>query len=209
MTLHNALANSELHEDKGVASANDQELYFARGGGSGTGDWKPLIYTTSWTYSSDTDVVEFTDLDEFAFVQIDTFNIQLDTSTNQHIRCQLGNDSGYSTSSIYYEFRWHSSGDTSSIADGLTLGLFKDDTGLANSGINCSSTMITNFNQERYTVACLREHYLTTTTFVVSDVGSRQQFVRERKAYNKLKVYPANGDNFTGGTITLTGWRNF
>ena len=203
MTKHRNLSNSELHEDKGVSSANDGELYFADGASSG--EWKPLIYTTSSTMSGSS--VEFTGLGEFAFVQVDSFDVQLNTSTDHSIIIQLGNDSGYTTSSVYYQDRWDSSGDGSGNQTGLELGYFKDDTGLANSGINCSTVFIGNFNIARYTIATSGEHFITPTTFSVENVSDRVHFVREQVAYNKFRVISSIGASFTGGTLVVTGWR--
>lgn len=207
MTAHNALANSELHEDKGVASANDNELYWADG--SGSGEWKPLVYTTSHTVSGTEATIEFTGLGEFAFVQVDLFNIQKNTSTDHVIICQLGNDSGYTTSSIYYRDSWNSGGDASAQSTGLDAAYFKDDTGLANSGINCSTLFISNFNIERYTIATASDHMITPTTFNVNDVVDRVIFVREQKAYNKIKLTDTIGASFTGGTVVVSGWRYY
>lgn len=205
MTKHRNLGNSEFHEDKGVAAANDKELYFADGEDSG--EWKPLIYTTSSALSGAS--VEFTGLGEFAFVQVDLFNVQKNTSSNHHILVQLGNDAGYTTSSVYYVDFWDSNTDLAQQFTGLTAGFFKDDTALANSGINCSTLFISNFNQARYTISTLGEHMITPTTFNINNVCDRVGFVREQKAYNKLRLVDTIGAEFTGGTIVVSGWRHY
>lgn len=207
MTKHRNLSNSELHEDKGVAAANDRELYWSNG--SGSGEWKPLIYTTSHTVSGTESSIEFTGLGEFVFVQVDLFNIQKNTSTDHSIIVQLGNDSGYTTSSVYYQDRWDSASDNSGLQTGLEAGWFKDDTGLANSGINCSTLFITNFNIARYTIATSSEHMINPTTFNVNNVVDRMHFVREQVAYNKLRLTDNIGASFTGGTVVISGWRHY
>jgi hypothetical protein len=204
LTKHRDLGNSELHEDKGVASASDYELYFADGAGSG--EWKPLLYTESKALTGSS--VEFTGLGEFAFVQLDLFNVQKNTTTNHMILCQLGNNSGYTTSSSYYSDFWDSGGDSSSAQTGLSAGFFRNDTGLVNNGINCSTLFISNFNQARYTISVTGQHMLGSS-FNVANVGDFVEFVREEKAYNKLKLVDTIGASFDGGTAVLTGWRSY
>lgn len=205
MTKHRNLTS--LHEDKGVAAANDRELYWADG--SGSGNWKPLVYTTSHTVSGTESSIEFTGLGEFGLVQVDLFGIEKNTTTDHYILCQLGNDSGYTTSSLYYLDFWHSNNKGSANTTGLPAAFFKDDTSLANSGINCSTMVVTNFNVPRYTIASSSDHFLTPTTFNTGDVGDRMTFVREQKRYNKIRLVDDIGAAFTGGTIVVSGWRYF
>lgn len=144
-------------------------------------------------------------------VELKTGNkiILKNTTTDHHILCQLGNDSGYTTSSSYYRDYWDSGFDAAEQHTGLTAGYFKDDTGLANSGINCSTLFIANFNVARYTIATLGEHMITPTTFSVNNVADSIQFVREQVRYNKLRLVDTIGAAFTGGTVVVSGWREY
>ena len=202
MTAHKDLANAELHEQKGVAESSDMQMYFSDGSGSGT--WQYLLETAgSWTYSTDVSSIEFTDLDDYAFLQIDLSGIELGSNTNQTIFCQVGNDSGYTTSSIYYNNYWSSNiEDTEAIA-GLSLGFFRN-TAPANSMINISSTLLANFNIERYGIATSQE-VMDEDTTTTGGFLQRTQFIREIKAYNKIKIFAT--DDFTAGTIIVTGYR--
>jgi hypothetical protein len=204
VTKHRDLGNSELHEDKGAASASDMELYFADG--TGSGEWKPLLYAESKALSGSS--VEFTGLGEFAFIQLDLFNIQKNTTTNHHILVQVGNDSGYTTSSSYYTDYWDSGGDGTDQLTGFIAGWFKNDTGLDSSAINCSTLFITNFNKERYSVSTTSEHMIGTS-FSANNVADRVGFIREQVNYNKLRLVDTIGASFEGGTAVLTGWRSY
>lgn len=203
MTNHNALANSELHEMKGASTAGDSEVYFADGAGSG--EWKTLIEVVgSWEHTTDTDEIIFEDIGNYCMIQVDISGITLDTNTNQNILLQLGSDSGFTTSSIYYNAWWHSGGEGTSLSNGMLLAFYRN-ASPANSLVNFSSTFITNFNQPRYTIATSQEAFDESTT-ATGGFSSRTHWVREQTAYNKLKIIPQT-DTFTGGSVVVTGYR--
>jgi len=204
MTLHNVLANAELHEDKDVSTAADGEVYFSDGAGSG--DHSPLVATAgSWTYSSDTTSIEFTGLDDYAILELTLSDIQLDSETNQNIVLQVGSDAGYTTSSVYYGNSWHSGGENTTNTNGLVLGDYKTSTSPFISFINASTSLITNFNVERYLISATHQMFPDTTSTTAA-WRNRIGWVRERAKYNKIRIRSDNLDNFTAGSITVGGY---
>ena len=205
MTDHKDLSNSELHEQKNVSTAADNTLYWADGQGSG--NWKPLIETAgSWTYSSNVSEVEFTDLEQFIFLQIDLVGITVSGTSDQYILAQLGNDAGYTTSSIYYSNYWASGVNDCEVLAGINTGYLRNNAPY-NSMINFSSTFLTNFNKTNVTIANSQESMEDSTATQNAHVN-RLHWVRESKAYNKIKLFPTV-DDFSGGTIVVSGYRWF
>ena len=206
MTEHNALhtiGDSELHEDKGVASANDREIFFSDGAQSG--GWHPLLETAgSWTYSTDVAEIEFTGLDEYCMLQVDLVGITLGSASDQYIGAVLGNDGGYTTSSNYFDIWWGSAANGSNSKTFLPLLYFRDNAPF-NSHLNISSALICNFNTPRYTIAHSQYVGLSTTGNVL-DFRSSTHWVRETVAYNKVKFITEISD-FTGGSIVVSGYR--
>lgn len=203
MTLHRDLANAELHEQKGISTASDNQMYISNGAGSG--DWSYILDSAgTWTYSSDVSSVEFTDLGNYSLLQIDLVGITLGSPTNQYLLMQLGNDSGYTTSSVYYNQRWDETSDDTLNQSGMNLGLYRNSSP-ANTTINISSYLLANFNIERYTV-CTGMEFMDESTTTSEGFSQRVNWVREKKAYNKLRITPVT-DDFTGGSIVISGYR--
>ena len=206
MTLHKDLTNSELHEQKGASTASDQQLYFANG--AGVGGWKSVIETAgSWDHSTNVSSVEFTGLDNYALLQIDLIGITLDSvsSANQHILLQVGSDSGYSTSSNYFNQYWTGNGEGMESLSGFTLGYFRNNTP-DDSFLNCSSSFLTNFNIARHSIVTSQEIMIGSSFTSNSGIENRLQWIREAETYNKIRITPVLSD-FSGGSIIVSGYR--
>ena len=202
MTLHNALANSELHEDKGVAEATDMQAYVADGGGSG--EWvSPLVEVVgTWDYSTDVGSVEFEGLGDYAILQIDLVGITLASNTDQYIYGRIGNDSGFVSSAVYHSSYWSSNNNGSVTITGIPLGYHRNASPA--SGLNFSSTLLTNFNIDRYKTACSQTSFDESTT-TGNGFYHWDTFIRNNSAMNKFRVTASS--SFTGGSIIISGYR--
>jgi hypothetical protein len=206
MTLHNALANSELHEDKGASTATDMQAYVADG--ARTGAWASPVAEVvgTWDYSTNVTSIDFEGLGDYAIIQIDLVGVNLSSNSDQNIYARLGNDSGYQSSSIYHYTYWDSSGADSSSVYGLPLATYRDSS--PSNGLNFSSTLITNFNVARYKTAQSQEVFDSGTT-TVTGYRNKDHFVRWSEAANKIRVQtePILANSFTGGSIIISGYR--
>ena len=202
MTLHNALANSELHEDKGVAEATDMEAYVSDGGGSGAWASPVVEVVGTWDYSTDVSSIDFEGLGDYALLQIDLVGITTDSATNQWVHVRVGNDSGFENSSVYHCTYWDSHNVGNSLLSALGLGLYKNSTPAA--GLNFSSCFLTNFNIGRYKTAVVQASWDESTTTPTA-FRKYDWFIRNNEAMNKLRIACSN--DFTGGSIVISGYR--
>lgn len=116
MTLHNLLANSELHEPKGVATAADNDVYIANG--SGSGSWAPLVENIDAD-----DFVEnlaVTGLGDYAILGMSITNWLHDIADAQ-IGIQVGNSGGYYTTANGYKYvAWEPTSNSRSFIEDLS-----------------------------------------------------------------------------------------
>ena len=202
MTLHNALANSELHEDKGVAAATDMQAYVANG--SSSGEWaSPVVEVVgTWDYSTNVSSIDFEGLGDYALLQIDLTGITLSSASTQWVYARVGNDSGFEDTSIYHYSSWYSAGAGSSVLNALGLGLFRSSSPA--SGLNFSSALLTNFNIGRYKTAAVQTSFDASTT-TTAGFAQYDWFIRNNNTMNKLRI--GCPSNFTGGSIVISGYR--
>jgi len=202
VTLHNALANAELHEDKGASTATDMQAYVANG--SGSGEWaSPVVEVVgTWDYSTSVSSIDFEGLGDYAILQIDLVGVTLASNTDQYIFGRVGSDSGFVSSSVYHSSYWSSNSNGTVVATGIPLGYHRNASPA--SGLNFSSIFLTNFNIGRYKTACSQTSFDESTT-TANGFYHWYTFIRNNSAMNKFQV--VTGSSFTGGSIVISGYR--
>lgn len=202
MTDHSALANSELHEPKGVAAASDGQVYVADGAGSGA--WEFLFEEKAYGAFTTGTSFDLTGLGDYAAIYLTTPNIRSSSTSDYWLTLQLGNSSGLTTSAVYYSTVWDYNG-------GATTGGFGAETSLKLGYSFTSSNayeeqsaniLLLNFNKERNTVG----GGVSTFNRSAWPAGLGKQityYVKEQKAYDRLRVTSAF--NLSDGNICVMG----
>ena len=203
MTLHNALANSELHEDKGASTATDMQTYIADGSGSGAFG-SVLEVAGTWDYSTLVTSIDFEGLGDYALIQIDLVGVTLSSNTDQYIFARLGNDSGYKSESLYHHTFWDSNNVDTTVTSGLCVAVHRNSSPA--NGLNFSSTLITNFNVARFKTAQSQELFDESRT-TTAGYRNREHFVRWTEAANKIRLQTELGSSFTAGSVIISGYR--
>ena len=199
MVDHAALANSELHEPKGIASATDGTVYVADGLGSG--NWETIFEESSSALSSTG--VTLTGLGDYAAVYLTTPNYRSSTNTNHDVGVQVGSSGGLTTSTVYYASRWHPTQGIENYFGDTAAYLAKSWTASTDYVEQSINLLLLNFNKERYTVG------IGTTPFNRSqfaDTLPKQGLflVRENKAYDRIRVFTGTG-TISDGRICAMG----
>jgi|DEB0MinimDraft_3_1074331.scaffolds.fasta_scaffold01644_7 hypothetical protein len=203
MPLHSAITTqSELHQPKGVASASDNTVYVADGAESGS--WDYLCKEVSTGSFTNTTSKEITGLGDFAVVYLTVPFIESSSTTNHWIQMQVGNDSGYTTSTRYYSYNWNYQDNSSNTAATSWRVAYSLDTNLALWGEQTLVVCVTNFNKDYNSVMTSYENLdreQSTNALVYPGTG----LIKESKSYNKLRL-TANY-SFDANDMTVVGIR--
>lgn len=185
MVKHNALANSELHEQKGIAAASRHSLYMADG--SGSGNWKqPFEVVGEVTVSSGDTSTEITGLGEFRYIRIIADVLPLTSTFNRYFGFQVGDDSSYTTSNVYYTYNSRIPGGTGStrfLRDIYIMGNVADFTGTYAGHFGICD--ISDFNKAKRSVCTSQGEFTQGSDTEQGQFGVG--LIREDKAYTKIK----------------------
>lgn len=195
MVDHAALTGSELHEWKGAAAASDNTVYVADGAGSG--NWEHILTETNSADFDDTVTsYDIEGLGDFAFLRVVVPCVRSGSNDNTWFYFQVGDNGGFTTSSVYYTTYHNNSGFANLHGYSQAyLGFTYTSDPSAEQSITFN---IANFNKPYYSLG------YSDPTFQNS-VNSPVFFIREQKAYTKIRFWHAR-TMFTG-IISVLGIR--
>ena len=192
--------DADLHEQKGVSTAEGGDVPFSDGAGGLT--FRPFLdIIGDTTISGSTASVEFTGLEDYEYLKIECFDME-STSTGEYIM-QLGDSSYFG--SVYAnalpDDTWRSSG----YDNEFRIGYFG--TSLTPFASNYSSTEIYGNQSGNFNIVySIWNNSDSTTASATSNSGWGMTFVKDTSVIEKLKVDRPSG-NFDGGRIICSGYK--
>jgi len=199
MTIeHSALTGGQLHEPKGVASANANDFGFAS---SSAISWGKLTGSATATASSSSKL-EFTNLGDYLMVRLTFVNLRRATSsTTLRLSLSTNNGSSYTSSSVYGT-RWMDAGGAAS-DEAASFNLSGDNTLLYNTGVVCL------YNLGTVQETSMQGHMICSSSTGGGGTASGQYIVgifQTSAAVDALKITSSSG-NLTSGSVYLEGFK--
>ena len=193
MTKHEALSGAQIHEWKGASSADDNTVYVADGAGSGS--WELLFEETNTAdFNGTSSTVDVEGLGDYAAIRVTVPCIRSASNDNTWFYFQAGNDTGFTTSTVYYSY-YHNNSTFASL-QGYSQAYLGFTYTSAPSTEQSISFFISNFNKPYYSVGYSSPAFLSTPQ-------TPSFFIREQKAYNKIRFTHARV--IAAGAVSVLG----